>query len=68
MDVWFPHVCKMCIFKTYFYCKGEREAAVPNSDQLPGSQQPDGGDLHAVHPGQPDSQREGWREGEQKSF
>lgn len=47
-----------------FPLAGAGEAVLPGSDQLPGPQQPDGGGLHAVHPGQPHAEGEGWREGE----
>lgn len=40
---------------------GQREAVLPDPDQLPVSQQPDGGGLHAVHSGQPHAEREGGR-------
>ena len=59
MDVtpWFFWV--ICVF----FCVGQREAVLPHTDQLPGSQQPDGGGLHVVHTVQPHPEREGWREG-----
>lgn len=42
---------------------GQRETVLPHTDQLPGSQQSDCGGLHVIHPVQPHSEREGWREG-----
>lgn len=42
---------------------GQYEAFLPHSDQLPDSQQSDGGGLHVVYTLQPHSEWEGWREG-----
>lgn len=48
----FRYLVNMCLC----ILAGQREAILPHSDQLPGSQQSDGGRLHAVHPGQPHSE------------
>lgn len=47
---------------------GQREAVLPDPDQLPGPQQPDGGGLHAVHSGQPHAERDGGRQGANTRF